>query len=63
MSFYDNMDKERYAPAASDALHLCDMIVSAILVDRGLPVPRSHRGRLIMISGIDPVIKDIYYEL
>ncbi len=63
MSFYDNIGRKRFAPAASDALHLCDMIVSAILKDKGLPVPRSHRGKLSMISRIDPVIHSTYHEL
>ncbi len=63
MSFYDNIDKKRFAPAASDALHLCDMLISAILKDKGLPVPRSHRGKLSMISRIDLVIHSIYHEL
>ena len=53
MSFYDNIGRERYAPATSDALHLCDMLVSAILKDKGLPIPRGHRGKLSMISRID----------
>ncbi len=63
MSFYDNISRKRFAPAASDALHLCDMLVSAILRGKGLPIPRSHRGKLSMISRIDPVIHNIYHEL
>jgi len=63
MSFYDNISRKRFAPAASDALHLCDMIVSAILKDKGLPVPRSHRGKLSIISRIDLIIYNIYHEL
>ncbi len=48
-SFRDNMREERWAPAASDALHLADMVAAIVLARRGLPVPGGHRGRLAML--------------
>ncbi len=48
-SFRDNLREERWAPAASDALHLADMVAAIVLARHGLPVPGSHRGRLAML--------------
>ena len=52
-SLRDNMRGGRWAPAASDALHLADMVVSMVLERHGVPVPRSHRGRLQALSRLD----------
>jgi len=63
MSFRDNLEKRRWAPAASDALHLADMVAAIILEAHGVPVPRSHRGRLLALSRLDERLVRVYGRL
>ena len=62
-SFHDNISKGRWGPAASDALHLYDIIVSLVLEASGTALPRSHRGRLRFISLVDRELASAYSEL
>ena len=62
-SFRDNIRDGRWAPAASDALHLADMVAAIILEKNGVPVPRSHRGRLLALSRMDEKLARIYGRL
>lgn len=62
-SFRDNMREERWAPAASDALHLADMVAAIVLSKHGFPVPGSHRGRLARLSQVDQGLARVYGRL
>ena len=62
-SLRDNLREERWAPAASDALHLADMIAAMVLESRGIPVPGSHRGRLARLRHVDPGLAGAYGRL
>ena len=59
-SFRDNMREERWAPAASDALHLADMVVAMVLSRRGSSAPGSHRGRLAIVARVDKKLARVY---
>ncbi len=63
LSLRDNLREGRWAPAASDALHLADMVAAMVLEKHGVPVPRSHRGRLLALSRLDEVLARIYGRL
>ncbi len=62
-SLRDNLREERWAPAASDALHLADMVAAMVLEKHGVPVPGSHRGRLARLRGIDAELARVYGRL
>ena len=62
-SLRDNLRKERWAPAASDALHLADMVAAIVLARHGLPVPGSHRGRLVQLRHVDRELAGGYGRL
>jgi len=62
-SFRDNMREERWAPAASDALHLADMVAAIVISRSGLPVPGSHRGRLALLGRLDRELARAYGRL
>jgi len=60
---WGNLGEGRWAPAASDALHLADMVVAMILEARGIPVPGSHRGRLHALARVDRELAGVYGRL
>lgn len=62
-SLRDNLARGRWAPAASDALHLADMLAAMVLEAHGVPVPGSHRGRLARLSQLDGELARLYGRL